>query len=123
MADKFPSTFVDEKTGEIKKFETLWDKVQDGFPDAAHYGLLAAKIRPNGKDPVVIMGRGALGELNPEEMRAVIGHEFTHVKLGHMRETANWLGRFSMSSAVNVGLFAAGLLGGLPMLPVLAIVA
>ena len=243
MADKFPSTFVDEKTGEIIKFRTLRDKVEDSLPDAAHYGLLAAKIsllapfvggaliaapaavaiwwgtrvtmkkgmddmhdsllkqhrqgefseydltkpedrrdfdrrfgnlhpqfaddflkmsklarleqvpklmiiepyfkeqgrsrfasmisdfmaaatsRPNGKDPVVMLGRGAMTELNPEELRAVIGHELTHVKLGHMKETANWLGRFSMSSAVNVGLFAAGLLGGLPMLPVLGLVA
>lgn len=243
MADKFPSTFVDEKTGDVKKFQTVWDKVQDALPDAAHYGLLAAKIsllapfvggalvaapaaaalwwgtrvtmkkgmdsmhdsllnrhrkgefseydlanpedrqafndrfglehpqfaedylkmaklarleqvpklmviepyfretgrarfesmisdfmaaatsRPNGKDPVVMLGRGALQELTQEEMRAVVAHEFTHVKLKHMSGTANWLGRLSMSGAVNVGLVAAGLLGGLPMIPVIGLIA
>jgi Zn-dependent protease with chaperone function len=243
MADKFPSTFVDAKTGDIKKFETVVDKVQDKLPDAAHVGLLAAKVsllapfiggaliaapaaialwwgtrvtmkkgmdamhdsllkkhrqgefseydlensedraafdkrfgalhprfaedylkmaklarmeqvpklmiiepyfreqgrsrwssmisdfmaaatsRPSGKDPVVMLGRGALSELSQEEMRAVIGHEFTHIKLGHMKETAHWLGRSSMNGAVNVGLVAAGLLGGLPILPVLGLIA
>lgn len=243
MADKFPSTFVDEKTGDIRKFRTLRDKVEDSLPDVAHYGLLAAKIsllapfvggvlvaapaaaalwwgtrvamkksmdavhdglmkqhrqgefseydltkpedrqafderfgrlqpqfaddylkmaklarleqvpkliviepyfreqgrsrfagmisdfmaaatsRPNGKDPVVLMGRGAMKELSPEEMRAVVGHEFTHVKLKHMTETANWLGRLSMSGVINAGLLVAGLLGGLPILPVLGLIA
>jgi Zn-dependent protease with chaperone function len=243
MADKFPSTFVDEKTGDIQKFRTLRDKVEDSMPDAAHYGLLAAKIsllapfvggvlvaapaaaalwwgtrvamkksmnavhdslmkqhrqgefseydltkeddrkafdarfgrlqpqfaddylkmaklahleqvpklmviepyfreqgrsrfagmisdfmaaatsRPSGKDPVVLLGRGAMKELSPDEMRAVIGHEFTHVKLKHMTETANWLGRLSMSGVINAGLFGAALLGGLPILPVLGLIA
>ncbi len=243
MAEKFPSTFVDEKTGDIKKFQTVMDRVQDRLPDAAHYGLLAAKVsllapfvgglliaapaatalwwgtrvtmkkgmdamhdsllnkhrqgefseydltkpedraafdtrfgmlhpqfaddylkmaklarleqvpklmiiepyfreqgrsrwssmisdfmaaatsRPSGKDPVVMLGRGALSELSQEEMRAVIGHEFTHIKLGHMKETANWLGRSSMNGAINVGLVAAGLLGALPVLPVLGLIA
>ncbi|TAL39621.1 MAG: hypothetical protein EPN97_02030 [Alphaproteobacteria bacterium] len=243
MADKFPSTFVDEKTGDIQKFRTLRDKVEDSLPDVAHYGLLAAKIsllapfvggalvaapaaaalwwgtrvamkksmdavhdsqikhhrqgefseydltqendrkafdarfgrlqpqfaedylkmaklahleqvpkllviepyfreqgrskfagmisdfmaaatsRPNGKDPFVMLGRGAMKELSPDEMRAVIGHEFTHVKLGHMKETANWLGRLSMSGVINAGLVGAALLGGLPILPVLGLIA
>ena len=243
MADTFPSTFVDEKTGDIRKFRTTWDKVEDSLPDVAHYGLLAAKIsllapliggalvaapaavalwwgtrtamkksmdsvhdgllqqhrqgefseydltkeedrkafdarfgdlqpqfaddylkmaklahleqvpklmviepyfreqgrsrfagmisdfmaaatsRPNGKDPVVLLGRGAMKELTPEEMRAVVGHELTHVKLKHMTETANWLGRLSMSGVINAGLLGAALLGGLPILPVLGLIA
>ncbi|MEZ0226521.1 MAG: M48 family metallopeptidase [Alphaproteobacteria bacterium] len=243
MADKFPATFVDEKTGDIRKFRTTWDKVEDSLPDVAHYGLLAAKIsllapliggalvaapaavalwwgtrtamkksmdsvhdgllqqhrqgefseydltkeedrkafdarfgdlqpqfaddylkmaklahleqvpklmviepyfreqgrsrfagmisdfmaaatsRPNGKDPVVLLGRGAMKELTPEEMRAVVGHELTHVKLKHMTETANWLGRLSMSGVINAGLLGAALLGGLPILPVLGLIA
>lgn len=243
MADKFPSTFVDAKTGEIERFDTLFDRVQDAVPDAAHYGLLAAKVsllapmiggaivalpatvalwwgtrwtmkkgidamhdklmqahrqgefseydltsaadkaafetrfgalhpqladdfllmakmaklgqipklliiepyfgeqgrskfagmisdfmaaatsRPSGKDPVVMLGRGALHELKPEEMRAVIGHEFTHIKLGHMKETANWLGRFSLNSVINAGLFVAALVGAAPILPVIGLIA
>jgi Zn-dependent protease with chaperone function len=85
--------------------------------------MAAAASRPDGKDPVVMLGRGALHDLTRDEMRAVIGHEFTHIRLGHMKETANWLGRFSLNSVINAALIGAVFTVGLPFAPVLGLIA
>lgn len=45
MADKFPSAFVDKKTGQVKRLATLWDKFEGGvLPTAADYVMMGAKV-------------------------------------------------------------------------------
>jgi Zn-dependent protease with chaperone function len=243
VATRFPKTFVDEKSGEVKKLETLWDKVTgDWIPEAGHYTMIAAKVavlapvagglavtagaaaavylgtrwgmnkvfnlihdkvllenkkgdfseydltkpadkmafeqrfgekhpqfaddylkmaqdaklkqvprllvieeffkkqgksrfgtmvsdfmagvttRPSGKDPVVLLGKGALQELDGKEMRAVMAHEFTHAKLGHPKDSAQWLMRLPVNSVLNMALVGFAVLGPLPVLPVLGFV-
>lgn len=243
MADKFPKAFVNEKTGEVKKLETLWDKATgDWIPEAGHYAMIAAKVavlapvagglavtagaaaavylgsrwgmnklfnfvhdkvllenkkgdfseydltkpadkmafeqrfgekhpqfaddyltmakaaklpqvpkllvieeffkkqgkskygtivsdymagvttRPSGKDPVVMLGKGALADLDGKEMRAVMAHEFTHAKLGHPKDSAQWLTRLPVNSVLNMALLGFAILGPLPVLPVLGFV-
>ena len=44
MADKFPSTFVDEKTGQVKRMESMLDKLEaDVLPKAGKWGVIGAK--------------------------------------------------------------------------------
>ncbi|MDE1151422.1 MAG: M48 family metalloprotease [Micavibrio sp.] len=79
--------------------------------------------RPNGKDPVIMLGKGALNELTAGELRAVVAHEMTHLNLQHPAKGVRWQGRMPVNALINVALVGAALLGPLPLLPVLGFVA
>ena len=78
--------------------------------------------RPTGKDPVIMLGKGALQELDAGELRAVMAHEMTHLNLKHPARGVRWLGRMPLNALLNAGLIGAALLGPLPFMPVLGIV-
>lgn len=82
------------------------------FPGPDDY-LCAATSRVDGTKPVVMIGRLAEKDLTPGEMRAVIGHELTHVKLGHVKDKYNDISRGLLNSALNIGLIATGIVGTL----------
>jgi len=84
--------------------------------------ICSASTRPDGTSPVVTLGRGAMSTLDPVEMRAVVGHELTHVKLGHIQSGTEWLSRGTLSMVLNTALIGGALLVGAPILPVLAFV-
>ncbi len=84
--------------------------------------MAGVTTRPSGKDPVVMLGKGALAELDGKEMRAVMAHEFTHAKLGHPKDSAQWLTRLPVNSVLNMALLGFAVLGPLPVLPVLGFV-
>lgn len=77
---------------------------------------------PSGKNPVMILGRSAFDELTPAEMRAVVGHELTHAKLGHMQKAMRWRGVAPLNSLLNLGLLGAAVFGPLAVVPTLALV-
>jgi Zn-dependent protease with chaperone function len=243
MADTFPSTFVDTKTGEITKFQTFMEKVKGEYlPETGHVGILGVKLamlapfvggplvavgaaalvfgvtravvikavdmvheklllrhkqgdfiefdfsqqkdrdafqkkfgathpnfideymhltkaakleqvpkvfvidqffkkegrtalgglvsdymagttsRPSGKDPVIMLGKGALKDLNEGELRAVVAHEMTHLALGHPKKGVRWMARMPLNGVINIALVGAALFGPLPFLPVLGVV-
>lgn len=78
--------------------------------------------RPTGKDPVIMLGKGALKDLNEGELRAVVAHEMTHLKLAHPAKSVRWQGRMPLNAFINVALVAAAIIGPLPLLPVFGIV-
>ncbi|MEZ0260303.1 MAG: M48 family metallopeptidase [Alphaproteobacteria bacterium] len=85
--------------------------------------VCSAETRPDGTAPIVTLGRGAMATLDPVEMRAVVGHELTHVKLGHIKSGTEWLSRGTLSMVLNTALVGVALFAGAPVLPVLAFVA
>lgn len=64
-----------------------------------------------------------MADLKPAELRAVMAHELTHVKLGHIKSGTEWLARGTLGGVLNVALVGAALVAGAPVLPVLAFVA
>lgn len=83
----------------------------------------SATTRPDGTAPVVTLGRSAMADLNPAELRAVMAHELTHVKLGHIKDGADWMARSALGGVLNAALVGAALFAGAPVLPVLGFIA
>jgi Zn-dependent protease with chaperone function len=83
----------------------------------------SATTRPDGTSPVITLGRNAMAELKPAELRAVMAHELTHVKLGHIKSGTEWMSRGTLGMVLNAALVGAALVAGAPVLPVLAFIA
>ncbi len=84
--------------------------------------MAGTTTRPSGKDPVIMLGKGALKDLNEGELRAVVAHEMTHLTLEHPKKGVQWMARMPLNTAINVGLIAAAIIGPLPLLPVIGLV-
>lgn len=112
--EETPKVFVIEQFFKRGGRQTLGGLVSDW--------MAGTTSRPTGKDPVIMLGKGALSDLNAGELRAVIAHEMTHLKLEHPKNSVKWQGRMPLNSAVNVALVAAAIIGPLPLLPVLGVV-
>lgn len=112
--EETPKVFVIEQFFKRGGRQTLGGLVSDW--------MAGTTSRPTGKDPVIMLGKGALGDLNAGELRAVVAHEMTHLKLSHPSNSVKWQGRMPLNSAVNVALVAAAIIGPLPLLPVLGVV-
>ncbi|HYD19292.1 MAG TPA: M48 family metalloprotease [Patescibacteria group bacterium] len=85
--------------------------------------MAGTTTRPSGKDPVIMLGKGALKDLDAGELRAVVAHEMTHVALGHPKNGVKWMARMPLNTIINTSLIIAAIAGPLPLLPVLGVVA
>ncbi|MDI1228377.1 MAG: M48 family metalloprotease [bacterium] len=85
--------------------------------------MAGTTTRPSGKDPVIMLGKGALSELDAGELRAVVAHEMTHVALDHPKNGVKWLARMPLNGIINASLIVAAIAGPLPLLPVIGVVA
>jgi Zn-dependent protease with chaperone function len=121
-------------------FERRYGDCQPGFAEdlmkvAANAGLaevprvLVTKgtpagmtCRSDGKHPLLLLSKHALTRLEPPEMRAVVAHEFTHLKLGHIQESLKASARNPLNLILTCLLLGVGVTGGLPFLPVLGFV-
>lgn len=84
--------------------------------------MAGTTTRPSGKDPVIMLGKGALKDLDEGELRAVVAHEMTHLALEHPKKGVQWLARMPLNGVINAALLTAAVLGPLPLLPVLGLV-
>lgn len=78
--------------------------------------------RPDGGRPIILLGKGAIEELTPEEMRAVMAHEFTHLALEHPKKNISWFSRMPLNTMLNAGLLVAAVYSALPVLPILGFI-
>lgn len=85
--------------------------------------MAGTTTRPSGKDPVIMLGKGALKELDAGELRAVVAHEMTHIALDHPKNGVKWLARMPLNGIINASLIVAAIAGPLPLLPVIGVVA
>lgn len=99
------------KSAQLKETPVL-RMMHSMFPGPDDY-LCAATSRVDGTKPVVMIGTLAETDLTPGEMRAVIGHELTHVKLGHVKDKYNDISRGVLNGALNIGLGVAAVVGTL----------
>lgn len=86
------------------------------------YAGVATTSRPDGKNPVLMIGAGALQSTTPDEMRTILAHEMTHAKLNHLRQQYLHVARRVANSMLNTLLIAGAILGPLPLLPTLGFV-
>lgn len=84
--------------------------------------MAGTTTRPSGKDPVIMLGKGALKDLDEGELRAVVAHEMTHIALEHPKKGVRWLSRMPLNTVINATLIAAAIIGPLPLLPVFGVV-
>ncbi|MDF3022914.1 MAG: Peptidase family [Alphaproteobacteria bacterium] len=109
-----PKVFVIEQFFKKEGRATLGGLVSDY--------MAGTTTRPSGKDPVIMLGKGALKELDAGELRAVVAHEMTHVALDHPKNGVKWLARMPLNGIINASLIVAAIAGPLPLLPVIGVV-
>lgn len=85
--------------------------------------MAATTSRPDGKKPVVMLGKGAMAELTAEELRAVVAHELSHLALSHPAKNVGWIAQMPLNAVLNLSLLGVAVFGGLPVLPVVGLVA
>lgn len=84
--------------------------------------MAATTSRPDGGKPVVMLGKGALAELTPEELRCVVAHELTHLALSHPAKNVGWMAQMPLNGVLNMALLGVAVFGALPVLPVVGAV-
>jgi Zn-dependent protease with chaperone function len=85
------------------------------------YNAFAAS-RLDGKEATITIGQGILEQMTPGELRAIVGHEITHLALGHTKDRASWVSRGPVNTVLNVTLLGLGAFGFVPILPAVALV-
>jgi Zn-dependent protease with chaperone function len=78
--------------------------------------------RTDGGKPSIEIGQGVLEQMTPGELRAIIGHEITHLALGHTHDLMRWKALKPVNAILNVALVGAAVFGFAPLLPALALV-
>ena len=94
-----------------------------GFGGLVSDYMAGTTTRPTGKDPVIMLGKGALQELDGGELRAVVAHELTHLNLQHPAHGVRWQARMPLNGIINTALVVAALVGPLPLWPVVGFIA
>lgn len=89
--------------------------------DPKEYNAGAAS-RTNGTDATIEIGQGVIDQMTPGELRAIIGHEITHLALGHTKDRGSWLASKLPNTLLNVALIGAAAFGLVPFLPAVALV-
>jgi Zn-dependent protease with chaperone function len=80
--------------------------------------MAATTSRPDGGKPVVMLGKGAIAELTPEELRGVVAHELTHLALAHPAKNVGWMAQMPLNGVLNAALLGVAVFGPLPVLPI-----
>ena len=78
--------------------------------------------RADGTNPSIEIGQGVIEQMTPGELRAIIGHEITHLALGHTHDRMSWKARKLPGMIMTGMLAAAALFGAVPLLPAVALV-
>jgi Zn-dependent protease with chaperone function len=76
----------------------------------------------DGSRPSIEIGQGVIEQMTPGELRAVIGHEITHLALGHTKDRMSWKARHLPNLLLTGALVGATLFGLVPILPALALI-
>ncbi len=84
--------------------------------------------RTDGTHSSIEIGQGVIEQMTPGELRAIIGHEITHLALGHTKDRFAWMSRRPVNRWLNGMLIAGAALSlipgfplALPVLPALAL--
>ncbi|TAL35251.1 MAG: hypothetical protein EPN97_07585 [Alphaproteobacteria bacterium] len=85
------------------------------------YNAFAAS-RLDGKNASITIGQGIMEQMTPGELRAIVGHEITHLALGHTRDRASWISRRPVNIALNAAVLGLAAFGFVPFLPAVALV-
>ena len=81
-----------------------------------------AASRTDGTRASIEIGTGVIDAMTPGELRAIIGHEITHLALGHTKDRPSWLARHMPSMLLSAALVGAAVFGVVPLLPAFVLV-